>query len=57
MVVGEHDFPDVVLEVDRTTDVRRWKLGMYESWGFPEGCGWRCRGGGRRVGCGAGGRG
>ena len=36
IVVGEHDFPDVVLEVDYTTDVRRWKLGMYESWGFPE---------------------
>ena len=36
LVVGEHDFPSVVLEVDRTTDVRRWKLGMYESWGFPE---------------------
>ena len=36
IVAGEHDFPDVVLEVDHTTDVRRWKLGMYESWGFPE---------------------
>ena len=36
MVVGVHDFPDVVLEVDHTTDVRRWKLGMYEAWGFPE---------------------
>ena len=36
IVVGEHDLPDVVLEVDHTTDVRRWKLGMYESWGFPE---------------------
>ena len=36
LVVGEHDYPDVVLEVDHTTDVRRWKLGMYESWGFPE---------------------
>ena len=36
MVVGKHDYPDVVLEVDHTTDVRRWKLGMYESWGFPE---------------------
>ena len=36
MVVGEHDYPDVVLEVDHTTDVRRWKLGMYEAWGFPE---------------------
>ena len=36
IVVGAHDLPDVVLEVDHTTDVRRWKLGMYESWGFPE---------------------
>ena len=36
MVVGEHDFPDVVLEVDHTTDVRRGKLGLYEAWGFPE---------------------
>ena len=36
IVVGEHDLPDVILEVDLTTDVRRWKLGMYESWGFPE---------------------
>ena len=36
IVVGEHDLPGVVLEVDYTTDVRRWKLGMYESWGFPE---------------------
>ena len=36
IVVGRHDLPDVVLEVDYTTDVRPWKLGMYESWGFPE---------------------
>ena len=36
MVAGEHDFPDVVLEVDCTTDVRRGKLGLYEAWGFPE---------------------
>ena len=28
--------PDVVLEVDHTTDVRRWKLGKYQQWGFPE---------------------
>ncbi len=28
--------PDVVLEVDHTTDVRRWKLGKYQEWGFPE---------------------
>ena len=34
--VGVHDLPDVVLEVDHTTDVRRWKLGMYQEWGFPE---------------------
>ena len=27
---------DVVLEVDNTTDVRRNKLKLYESWGFPE---------------------
>ena len=36
MVVGEHDFPDVVMEVDHTTDVRRGKLRLYEEWGFPE---------------------
>ena len=36
VVVGEHDFPDVVLEVDHTTDVRRGKLRLYEEWGFPE---------------------
>ena len=36
MVVGEHHYPDVVLEVDHTTDVRRGKLGLYEEWGFPE---------------------
>ena len=34
--VGTHDLPDVVLEVDHTTDVRRWKLGKYQAWGFPE---------------------
>ena len=28
--------PDVVLEVDNTTDVRPRKLGLYEEWGFPE---------------------
>ncbi len=28
--------PDVVLEVDHTTDVRRWKLDKYQQWGFPE---------------------
>ena len=31
---GEH--PDVVLEVDATTDVRRNKLLVYADWGFPE---------------------
>lgn len=36
MVLGDHDFPDVVLEVDHSTDVRRGKLGLYEGWGFPE---------------------
>ena len=36
MVVGEHDIPDVVLEVDHTTDVRRGKLLQYEAWEFPE---------------------
>ena len=36
MEVGVHDFPDVVVEVDYTTDVRRGKLGLYEEWGFPE---------------------
>ena len=36
MEVGVHDHPDVVLEVDDTTDVRRGKLGLHEEWGFPE---------------------
>ena len=36
MEIGEHHHPDVVLEVDHTTDVRRGKLGLYEAWGFPE---------------------
>ena len=36
MEVGVHDFPDVVLEVDHTTDMRRGKLGLYQAWGFPE---------------------
>ena len=34
--VGADALPDVVLEVDDTTDVRRGKLGLYDSWGFPE---------------------
>ncbi len=36
LVIGEHDLPDVVVEVDHTTDVRRGKLGLYEAWRFPE---------------------
>ena len=36
MVIGVDDYPDVVLEVDHTTDVRSGKLALYESWGFPE---------------------
>ena len=34
--VGLDRLPDVVLEVDNTTDVRRGKLGLYEAWSFPE---------------------
>ena len=34
--VAANEIPDVVLEVDLTTDVRRGKLMLYESWGFPE---------------------
>ena len=34
--VGEQHHPDVVLEVDHTTDVRGGKLKLYEEWGFPE---------------------
>ena len=36
LMVGEHDFPDVVLEVDHATDARRGKLKLYGAWGFPE---------------------
>lgn len=36
LVVGENDPPDVVVEVDDTTDARRGKLKVYESWAFPE---------------------
>ena len=36
LVIGLHDLPDVVLEVDHTTDIRRGKLPLYEAWGFPE---------------------
>ncbi|MDE0662161.1 MAG: hypothetical protein OXI79_21215 [Gammaproteobacteria bacterium] len=34
--VGHDDLPDVVLEVDLTTDVRPRKMGLYREWGFPE---------------------
>ncbi|MDE0420812.1 MAG: hypothetical protein OXK76_07985 [Gammaproteobacteria bacterium] len=34
--VGHDDLPDVVLEVDLTTDVRYRKMGTYEEWGFRE---------------------
>ena len=34
--VGADHLPDVLLEVDYATDVRRGKLGLYEEWGFPE---------------------
>ena len=36
IVVGEDLLPDVVVEVDHTTDVRRRKLALYAAWGFPE---------------------
>ena len=36
LVVGRGRYPDVVLEVDHTTDVRRGKRKLYEAWGFPE---------------------
>jgi len=35
-VLGSEAPPDVVLEVDHTTDVRRRKLHEYERWRFPE---------------------
>ena len=34
--LGVHTLPDVVLEVDHTTDIRQGKLQLYESWRFPE---------------------
>ena len=34
--VGEDPYPDMVVEVDTTTDVRRNRLKLYEEWGFPE---------------------
>ena len=39
LVVGENALPDVILEVDHTTDVTRGrpgKLKRYEAWGLPE---------------------
>ena len=34
--IGHDDLPDVVLEVDLTTDVRPRKMGLYQEWGFAE---------------------
>ena len=36
LTIGEHDLPEVVLEVDHTTDARCRKLGQYQAWRFPE---------------------
>ena len=36
IVLGRDRLPDVVMETDHTTDVRRRKLDMYREWGFPE---------------------
>ena len=36
IVLGVDPLPDVILEVDHTTDVRRNKLPVYAAWGFPE---------------------
>lgn len=36
MVVGKTTLPDVVVEVDHTTDARRRKLALYRSWNLPE---------------------
>lgn len=33
---ADQEHPDVVLEVDNTTDIRRNKLLIYADWGFPE---------------------
>jgi len=33
---ANQEYPDIVLEVDSTTDVRRNKLLVYADWGFPE---------------------
>ena len=46
LTIGEQDFPDVVLEVDHATDVRRRKVPKYEGVGVPgildRGAGGRC---------------
>ena len=36
VLIGPRNPPDVVLEVDHTTDVRRGKLRLYEAFGVPE---------------------
>ena len=36
IVVGDYPLPDVVFEVDLTTDIRDRKLDVYASWGVPE---------------------
>ena len=36
LVIGEHAYPDVVMEVDYSTDARVSKLGLYAAWRFPE---------------------
>ena len=46
--VGTDALPDVVLEVDNTTDVRRGKLSLYESWASRR-CGSRYRSNPRRA--------
>ena len=53
---GSDHLPDLVMEVDYSTDARRRKLGIYESWGFPEvwievpDAGWARRPAARRSG-------
>ena len=36
LLMADRSYPDVVLEVDHTTDVRRGKLALYEGLGIPE---------------------
>ena len=36
IILGEDPLPDVVLEIDHTTDVRRRKLDLYRRWRLPE---------------------